>query len=367
MSAAEPVSSAEAAKLFADLAQHPGLVLAVSGGPDSTALLVLAARWRARLRRGPKLLAVTVDHGLRPGSAAEARAVGRLARTLKVDHRTVRWSGPKPTTGLQAAARAARYGLLAGAARRAGATHILTAHTRDDQAETVLFRLARGSGLTGLAGMARVAPLPAGEAKQRQHRRRPSMPRPDGKSDPAKHDLVLVRPFLALSKARLIATLQAENITFAQDPSNTDPRFTRARLREVMPRLAAEGLDAGKFSLLARRAARAEAAIEAAVAAALPRVSLTQWSNSGPIMFDHGRLEDLPAEVALRLLGRAIAEVGQEGTLELGKLEGLFDALNGRNQSGPERFRRTLAGAVVTLAGGRLAVERAPARRRRQA
>lgn len=368
---APPVSSAEAEKLFADLAPCPALVLAVSGGPDSTALLVLAARWRARLRRGPKLLAVTVDHGLRPQSAAEARAVARIAKSLKVPHRVVRWSGAKPATGLQAAARMARYALLADAARRAGARHILTAHTRDDQAETVLFRLARGTGLTGLAGMARTAPLPAAGANQRLTQRRSRPIRRNGAcaqpSDPAGTDLVVVRPFLALPKARLVATLEAAKIGFADDPSNTDPRFTRARLRGVMPQLAAEGLDAAKFSLLARRAARAEAAIEASVRAALPAVSLTQWSNSGPIMLDHGRFDVLPAEVALRLLGRAIAQVGQEGTLELGKLEDLFEALKGRDKSGNGRFRRTLAGAIVTLAGGRLAVERAPARRRRPA
>ena len=343
-----PVSPAEAAELFSDLARCSALVLAVSGGPDSTALLVLAARWRARLRHGPTLLAVTVDHRLRPGSAAEAKAVGRLAGTLEVAHRIVRWTGAKPATGLQAAARAARYALLAAAARRAGARHILTAHTRDDQAETVLFRLARGSGLTGLAGMARIAPLPVG----------------GDRSGPAKRDVTVVRPFLGLSKARLVATLRAAKVPFAEDPSNTDPRFTRARLRQVMPLLAAEGLDAGKLSLLARRAARAEAAVEAAVGVALPRVSLTEWSNSGPIMLDYGRLSDLPAEVALRLLGRAIARVGHAGHLELGKLEVLFDALKGRNR-GRERFRRTLAGAVVTLKGGQVAVERAPARRQR--
>jgi tRNA(Ile)-lysidine synthase len=367
VSAAEPIASAEAEKLFADLAQYPALVLAVSGGPDSTALLVLAARWRARLRRGPKLLAVTVDHGLRPESAAEAKAVARVAKSLKVLHRIVRWSGAKPATGLQAAARAARYELLAAAARRAGARHILTAHTRDDQAETVLFRLARGTGLTGLAGMARTAPIPAAGANHRPPAHRSRSIRHNGSSDPGGDDLVVVRPFLTLPKARLIATLAAGKIGFTDDPSNTDPRFTRARLREVMPRLAAEGLDAAKFSLLAQRAARAEAAIEAAVLAALPGVSLTEWSNSGPIMLDLGRFDDLPAEVALRLLGRAIAEVGQEGTLELGKLEGLFEALKGRKQGGNGRFRRTLAGAVVTLAGGRLAVERAPARRRQPA
>jgi len=104
----------------------------------------LAARWRDGLARPPKLIAVTVDHGLRRESAREALAVKRLAKKLKVAHRTLRWTGRKPKTGIQEAARHARYRLLAGAARKSGARHILTAHTLDDQAETVLFRLARG-------------------------------------------------------------------------------------------------------------------------------------------------------------------------------------------------------------------------------
>ncbi len=128
----------------------PAIVLAVSGGPDSIALMWLAARWRRALARGPRLLAVTVDHGLRAEAAREARDVKRLARQLDLPHRTLRWRGAKPKTGVPAAARAARYRLLAEAARASGATHILTAHTRDDQAETLLMRMLRGSGIAGL-------------------------------------------------------------------------------------------------------------------------------------------------------------------------------------------------------------------------
>ena len=128
---AAPISPAEAQTLFADLAAAPALIIAVSGGPDSTALLVLAARWRAAHKRGPTLLAVTVDHGLREESAREARAVKRLAGRLGVRHRTLRWTGTKPATGLQEAARTVRYRLLAAAARGAGARHVLTgAHAR---------------------------------------------------------------------------------------------------------------------------------------------------------------------------------------------------------------------------------------------
>jgi tRNA(Ile)-lysidine synthase len=351
-----PVSDAEADLLFADLIDQPVLLLAVSGGPDSTALMVLAARWRKRHGRGPKLIAVTVDHGLRPESRREAAAVKRLAARLGVAHRTLRWTGPKPTTGLQQNARAARYRLITAAAGRAQATCVLTAHTLDDQAETVLIRMTRASGLTGLAGMARVRPLFVPAAGGRASARA-------GDSEPAA-SAFLIRPFLDVPKSRLVATLRAAEIPCADDPSNRDPRFTRARLRGLMPELAREGLDAGRFALLARRIRRAEAAIELAVTAAASALSAGPWSARGPIVFDLAGFAGLPAEVALRLLGRAITRVGDEGAVQLAKLESLTEALAAA-AAGAVRFRRTLAGAVVTLQRDRVAIERAPARRNR--
>jgi tRNA(Ile)-lysidine synthase len=356
--AVEVISDAEADALFADLVDQPALVLAVSGGPDSTALMWLAARWRKRHRRGPKLIAVTVDHGLRPEARREAAAVTRLARRLGIAHRTLRWTGAKPKTGLQEKARAARYRLIAAAADRAHATCVLTAHTIDDQAETILFRMTRGSGLTGLAGMARMRPLVMPVAESTANARR-SKPEPGA-------SVFLVRPLLDLPKARLIATLRAAKIASADDPSNRDPRFTRTRLRALAPALAAEGLDARRFALLGRRARRAEAAIEFAVAAAAAALSAGAWSEHGPIALEAEGFAVLPAEVALRLLGRAIARVGDEGRVELGKLESLADALAAASTAGV-RFRRTLAGAVVTLGRERITVERAPARRNRPA
>jgi len=332
-------------------------MLAVSGGPDSTALMWLAARWRKRRRRGPKLFAVTVDHGLRPEARREAAAVKRIARRLGIAHRTLQWTGAKPSTGLQEQARAARYRLIAAAADRAHASCVLTAHTLDDQAETILFRMARGSGLTGLAGIVRMRPLVM-----------PALPHPGGrrgKPEPGAN-VFLVRPLLDVAKARLIATLRAANIPCADDPSNRDPRFARARLRALAPALAAEGLDARRFALLGRRVRRAEAAIDFAVAAAAAALSESAWSERGPIRLEAEGFAALPAEVALRLLGRAIARVGDEGPVQLGKLESLAEALAAAAVA-PVRFRRTLAGAVVTLGPDRIAVERAPARRRRAA
>jgi tRNA(Ile)-lysidine synthase len=334
-----PVSPEQAAALFDDLKHLPALLLAVSGGPDSTALMWLAARWRAGLKRAPKLVAVTVDHGLRPEAAEEARAVARLARKLGVAHRTLRWTGRKPAAGLQEAARAARYALLAHTARKAGAPAILTAHTLDDQAETVLIRLARGSGMTGLAGMRRSSAVPE-----------------------CRDELALVRPLLGIPKSRLIATLRAGNIPFAEDPSNQDPRFTRARLRGLMPQLADEGLDARRLALLAGRLARAEEAVKKTADAAYDMLGK---AGDRRIAFDAAEvLSFLPDEIALRLLGRAIAKFGDEGPVELGKLEVLHSALLRALRAG-QRLRRSLAGAIVTLEWPSLTIERAPPRRSR--
>ena len=346
---AAPISAAEARTLFELLADASTLVLAVSGGADSTALMWLAARWRRGRRTGPRLLAVTVDHGLRRESAAEARAVKRLARRLGIVHRTMRWRGKKPASGLQQAARTARYHLLANAAKAARAGVVLTAHTLDDQAETVLIRMSRGSGLGGLGAMARVSALPIVGTT----------------------GITLVRPLLDIPKARLIATLARAKIEFVDDPSNRDPRFTRARLRGLMPMLAREGLDAHHLALIARRLRRAEAAIETGVDGAAAALSQQPWCERGPIAFAAEKFAALPAEVALRLLGRAITHAGDEGPVELGKLERLHAALHAAlagasttDTSRKSRLRRTLGGALVTLTNDKLVVERAPPRRR---
>jgi tRNA(Ile)-lysidine synthase len=346
-----PVSAAEAQSLFGALSQFPALILAVSGGPDSTALMVLAARWRKSLKRGPKLIAVTVDHGLRKEARNEALAVKRLARSLRIEHRTLRWNGRKPGTGIQEAARNARYRLLAEAARKAGGAHLITAHTRDDQAETVLFRLMRGSGIGGLAGMRMGGPLPFADGER----------------------LILFRPLLEIPKSRLVATLKAAKIAYAEDPSNRDPRFTRPRLRELMPELAKEGLTADRLTRLASRAARAEIALHEVRQAALRKLAPGPWPEAGPIVIDAGEFYGLPDEIALRVLDSLIGWTGDEGPVELGKLEvlctALTEAIEGSMTAprGAARFRRTLAGTVVTCAGGKIHIERAPPRRGRSA
>jgi tRNA(Ile)-lysidine synthase len=365
-----PISASDAKRLFADWKRAPAIVLAVSGGPDSIALMWLAARWRRGLSRGPRLIAVTVDHGLRAEAAREARDVKRLARSLDLPHHTLRWTGTKPNTGLPAAARSARYRLLAQAARQNRATHILTAHTRDDQAETLLMRLLRGSGIAGLAAMGR-------ESER------------DG--------LLLARPFLNVSKSQLVATLKKAKLDFADDPSNRDTNFTRPRIREVMPVLAAEGGDARSLARLASRMARANQAVEVLVDGAERYLALKDREASDPPhharifeakifeakifdakIFEAKAFAALPEEIRLRLLLRAIDRFGHEGPAELGKVEVLLAALdraiaeklaarrpNRSHGLGRPRLKQTLAGALVSLVGDRIRVEPAPPRRRR--
>jgi tRNA(Ile)-lysidine synthase len=350
------ISAQDAKRLFADWKAAPAIVLAVSGGPDSMALMWLAVRWRRALGRGPRLFAVTVDHGLRAESAAEAREVKLLARRLELPHRTMRWTGAKPKTGLPAAARAARYDLLAQAARVHGASHIFTAHTRDDQAETLLMRMMRGSGIAGLAAMAR------------QSER-------DG--------LLLARPLLHVAKSQLVATLKKARLGFADDPTNRDLNFTRPRIRAVMPALAAEGGDARNLARLASRLARANAAVEVLVDGAERYLALrdreARHSRVGAQAvdaqafdakaFDAEAFADMPEEIRLRLLLRAIERFGHEGPAELGKVEALLSALDGvaaeNTAAQRPRLKRTLAGALVSLVDGRIRVEPAPPRRRR--
>jgi tRNA(Ile)-lysidine synthase len=330
------ITVSQAKSLFADWKSAPAIVLAVSGGPDSIALMWLVARWRRALTRGPRLIAVTVDHGLRPEATREARDVKRLARELDLLHRTLRWRGAKPKTGLPAAARAARYRLLAEVARASGATHILTAHTRDDQAETLLMRMLRGSGIAGLAAMAR------------QSKR-------DG--------VWLARPLLDVPKSQLIATLNKAKIAFAADPTNRDTSFTRPRLRALMPALAEEGGDARNLARLAARLARANAALEVLVDGAERYLALSDRNDAARFGFDASAFAGLSEEIRLRLLMRAIDRVGHEGPAELGKAEALLAALDRAVAAGEGRLKQTLAGAVISLAGGRIHVEPAPPRR----
>jgi tRNA(Ile)-lysidine synthase len=341
---ASPISAAaELNRLFGGLHHFSPLVLAVSGGPDSTALMVLAARWRGRAEL-PRLIAVTIDHGLRKEAKREARMVEKLAAKLGIEHRTLEWTGRKPKTGLQEAARLARYRLLSQVAKEVGAGYVLTAHTLDDQAETILFRLARGSGVSGLAGMYSSWSMPVEEGM----------------------GIGLLRPLLRVSKSRLLATLKAAKIPYANDPSNRDPRFTRSRLRKLMPMLAAEGLTASRLAVLADRVQRVEDALFEVLAWTNGKiVAVGSSTDDSPRTVLHTDLfSALPKEIAIRVLSWTIRKAGGSSA-ELGKLEAFYQVMYRALDDGMP-FRRTLAGALVTLRPDQITVEPAPPRRTAQ-
>jgi tRNA(Ile)-lysidine synthase len=308
------------------LVTESGLLIAVSGGPDSIALLHMLVEWRKRANAAPRLYAATVDHGLREASKAEADFVAQLCRTLEVDHATLAWAGEKPNHGLQAAARAARYRLLADEARRLGCSALVTAHTRDDQAETVLMRLAHGSGIDGLAAMRAVTVW-------------------DG--------LNLHRPLIDFSKASLIRFLNDRGQDYIDDPSNRDVRFERVRWRNLQAILAAEGLDAARLSTLARRAGEASDALEESAAGfALNR------TDDG-IELKHPDWLKLPRALRQRVIARAIRQLEPEAEIRLERLEALEVAL-----VDPETRPRTLAGLIFNVKGDRIRARREGPRRR---
>jgi tRNA(Ile)-lysidine synthase len=315
-----------------------GVVLAVSGGPDSVALMRLAADFPAR-RRVPVAVA-TVDHALRPESRAEAEAVATWAAACGFRHHLLVWKGRKPSTGLQERAREARYRLLAALGEELGASHLLTAHTMDDQAETILMRLSRGTGVGGLGGMRAESPC-AG--------------------------IVVVRPLLAVRKERLVATCRARRWPFVEDPANTDPRFARSRWRKLMPVLVEEGLTPERLAALAVRAQRAEDALAMRAAAVLEAAQVAAGEDMATL--DGAALLAEPEAILLRVVAHAVVSIAGARTrpVRLDRFEAHVLGTIRPALAAGARSKLNLGGALITIgADRRIRFSREPARRMRR-
>lgn len=292
---------------------EPRLAVAVSGGGDSMALALLAADW-ARRRSGGTT-ALTVDHGLRPESAAEAGQVGRWLAARGIEHRVLTWAGPHPATGVQAAAREARYRLLTQWCKEAGVLHLLLAHHAEDQAETFLLRLERGSGLDGLAAMSVVVETEA---------------------------VRLLRPVLGISRRALRAVLAAHGQPWIDDPANLDRRFARTHVRALLTALEDAGFPALRVAATTVGLGRARAAAEAATAALL--AGCCAADPAGFARLDPDVLAAAPAEIGRRALARVLHAIGGRAyapaTDHIERLHG--------------RILRARLGNGVTLGGCRL-------------
>jgi tRNA(Ile)-lysidine synthase len=252
--------------------------VAVSGGPDSLALAILADRW-ARARGG-RICALTVDHRLRPESTGEARRLHVWLGAREICHEVLVWREPKPATGIEAAARQARYRLLAGWCRDRGCIHLLTAHHISDQAETYLIRRRAGSGPNGLAGMSAVRELA---------------------------DCRLLRPLLGVARARLAALLTAEGQPWIIDPSNLDPAFERARLRTASGAAGSAGSELATINRQLRQLGAARQARECARDALLARAATLHPAGFG--VLDPEPIREAPAPIADRALAALVTAV----------------------------------------------------------
>jgi tRNA(Ile)-lysidine synthase len=324
-------SDAALESLFLGFAAYRHVALAVSGGADSTAMMLLVRRWLDLTSRPSQITVLTVDHRLRPESASEAEWVARRAAEFGFAHRTLIWQGEKPGADLQAAARRARYALMTGFCRDHGIGALATAHTSNDQAETLIMRLRRGSGLDGLAGMA-----PLSER--------------DG--------IALIRPLLGVTRSRLEAFLRLNGQSWLEDPSNQNQIYERVRIRRALKAAAALGLSMTKATLSAKRLGRARDALEALTSDFIRSHLLVHEAGFGEIAF--ASFLDAPEEIALRTLARiSPAFGGRSAPPRLSKLEAAYAKLRMR----PPML--TLGGCQFASRGERLLIVREYGRIRR--
>jgi tRNA(Ile)-lysidine synthase len=311
---------------------RPEIAVAVSGGPDSLALTLLLHRWVQA--HGGRLHALTVDHGLRPEAAHEAAWLGDQLARHGIAHTVLTWRPAEPGRVSHAEARAARYARLADWCADRGVLHLALGHHLDDQAETVLARVRMQSGPDGLAGMPARRHLP---------------------------DLRLLRPLLDMPKARLEATLAARHQPWIADPSNTDDRYGRPRLRQLMPVLADDGLTPANLAAYARAMGQARRRLDGARAAlAADAVAVRP---EGYAAVDPRAILDAPAPVGTAVMGRVLRCIGGRDHVPRGpRLDRLMAALRAR----PEQAR-TLGGCRIVPWRGRWLVVREPGRAPRSA
>ena len=296
------------------MAEHAGPLgaVAVSGGGDSLALMLLLRGFAQASKLVPPMV-LTVDHGLRASSAKDAKQVAAWARKAGLKAHVLTWRGKKPKTGLEAAAREARYRLMGAWLAKRGIATLFVGHNQDDQAETFLQRLARGSGLDGLAGMRAHAPWPS-----------PDFPQ-----------LGVTRPLLGLRREDLRAYLKAQGQAWLEDPMNQDDSFDRVKMRKAQAVLAQAGLSSPRLAAAAAHLARARESLEIVTQAVLLRAAKPWEGVAGGVLLDSAALAAAPREVGLRALASVLMAVGRQTYRpRFESLERLFDRIAQAKLSG---------------------------------
>lgn len=317
----------DAMKGLPEIPDGTRIAAGVSGGPDSMAMLWLLSRWAEK--RGIVIDAYTVDHALRAESAQEAQKVGAWIKGWPcVSHTILRWDGDKPDSRILEEARFARYDLMAQAMGRSGAHYLFIAHHADDQAETFLIRLAKGSGLDGLSCM-----------------------KPSQKMESS---MTVLRPLLAWSKDDLVKICRENNIPYVDDPTNKNEHYLRPRLRAAKEILEEEGLSAKRLCMTARRISRAREALEAA-ADSLFGASLVEQGHQR-FLFDYKMLQEAHEELALRVILKAMNDIHPDDGYgpRLEKVESLLE----RILHDPDFKGATLGGCMFRLKTDRLMIEK---------
>lgn len=294
------------------------LSVAVSGGPDSMVLCDLVAR--AAEKEGCVLYVYTVDHNLRADSSAEAKQVADwvLKRHPHAIHKILSWQHDGVESRIQEQARTARYDLMFSEMKKQRVRVLMTAHHQDDQAETFLFRLAKGSGLDGLAGMADCQEMKGG--------------------------MFLCRPLLNFSKAEILSYALKNNIPFVSDPSNENEKFARVRLRRIMNDLSHEGLSAKRLAVTAGRMLRARNALEKISDDYYNNNNYLELKTDQIVLINFARI-DTPEEIKFRVFARAVSELGGKSGygVRRERLERVFEDL-----LKPFPFKkRTIGGVIV--------------------
>lgn len=264
--------------LGVDLSAQQNIAVAVSGGGDSMALAILLADWVKD--KNIKLHAITVDHGLRAESADEAKMVAKILRPLGITHKILKWDGEKPKTKIQEAARDARYRLMSEYCASKKITYLCIAHHGQDQMETILFRMAKGTGLDGMAGM------------------RPAHILDNG--------LTLLRPLLPVSHQDLLETLKSRKIEWIEDPSNENDRYARVRIRNIIDVLENEGLSPARISSLSNRIYQSIHLIDYLIDKEYKSIILNK--DTERIEINYNELLPLPPEGKVRILKMLISE-----------------------------------------------------------